>query len=243
MIRPLRTRAAMPISKLPAWRSTGFTASSDLVVKGTLIVKSAGQHRKHYGCRAECLSNRDQREDHSEPLDRVPSRLSANGGGPCSESPQCPSGEAVRTPPGPRAERGRASVEPRAIHDQRELHRPSADRTPSVPEPARSGRQPFTAAAAAGIDNRPPASRRHPVPKSMAPSSALNVRLISALHKFLQGRGGIVVGAALLAPPSPGVPSTLRPHPASRQPMDSVADEHPHSNHLNDNGNIVNTSL
>jgi len=39
------------------------------------------------------------------------------------------------------------------------------------------------------------------VPKSVAPGPALHIRLICALHKFLQGRGGIVMGAALQAPP------------------------------------------
>ena len=192
-------------------------------------MKSAGQHRKSCRCRAECLSDRDHWADHSETLGRDFSRWRASGGGPCSGSPQSPSGEAVRRPLGPRAERGRANVEPRANHGQRELHRPSADRTPSVPEAARSGRQPFAAAAAASIDNRPPASRHHSVPKSVAPSPALNVRLISALHKFLQGRGGIVVGAALQAPPvsrrplyattSPGITTTngLSSHCASPQ--------------------------
>ena len=100
----------------------------------------------------------------------------------------------MHTPHEPRRDRGRPRNGPRAVHGQREHHQHSAERTPSVLETARSGRQPFAAAAAASIDNRPPAPCHHSVPKSVAPGPALHIRLIRALHKFLQGRDGIVIG-------------------------------------------------
>ncbi len=77
------------------------------------------------------------------------------------------------------------------------------------------------------------------MPKPMAPCSALHIRLIRALHNFLQGRGAIVVGPPYKRLPFPG--SSLRYDLA--QGHDNQCRGHCHNCHLSDNDNYFNTSL
>jgi len=72
---------------------------------------------------------------------------------------------------------------------------------PSVLGDAQSGRQPFAAAATTGVYDRPSASCHHSLPESVSPSPAPHIRLIGALHKFLQSRNCIILRAALQARP------------------------------------------
>ena len=156
--------------------------------------KPAGQHRRTAGAPGERRSGTGQRASQRGTPDQCSSLRRASGGGSCSGSRQSPSAGAGHRQLGPRQPRSRAKTEPKATHRQREHHRLGAERTPSVLGAARSGRQPFAAAAPTSTDDRPSASCRHPVPKSVPPSPALHIRLIRALHKFLQGRGAILWG-------------------------------------------------
>ena len=193
--------------------------------------KPAGQRRQSLGLRPGCRQGRGRPADRLGLLGRALSRSRATGGEPCCGSLLCPFAEGGRNPPAPRRAMGRANAGPRAARAQCEHHRPAVERTPSVLEAAQSGRQPFTTAAAAGIDDRPSASCHHPVPKSVPPSPALHIRLIRALHKFLQDRGAIVSGAALQASPRPRVPTTLRPHWTPRQPVPESVPQQPRQRH------------
>lgn len=78
------------------------------------------------------------------------------------------------------------------------------------------------------------------MPKSVAPSPALHVRLIRAFHKFLQGRGGLLLGAAVHAPPV-----SRRSHHATAWVTAATTSWPKHLNisNLDDNGNIANVSL
>lgn len=188
--------------------------------------KLAGQNRRIADHHDERRSNTDRLADHWGTPGRCSSPRRASAGGSCSGSQPNPLVGARHSQPGPTAQRSRTRTGPRAMHHRREHLRHAAERTPSVLGAARSGRQPFAAAATAGIDDRSPASCHHPMPKSVPPSPALHIRLIRALHKFLQGRGAILWGPPYKRLPSPGVPSTLRPGPAPRQPIDEAANPH-----------------
>ena len=220
--------------------SPGFTTASDPISRNSPLAKAASRRREVSEFPAECQSDRGQRANRSELPDRALAPPRANGDGWCYASPQYPSVGGARRPHGPRRGRGRAHAGPRAMHGQREHHRHSAGQTPNVLEAAQSGRQPLAASAPAGIHNRPSASCHHPMPKSVAPSPTLHVRLIRAFHKFLQGRGGLLLGAAVHAPPV-----SRRSHHATALLTAATTSWPNHLNisHLDDNGNIANVSL
>lgn len=191
----------MLISKPLSLRPLELTTQSDLTSPNTSSANVADQRGKRFEHRVECQRDKDPRANHSELLDQVPSQSLASDGGSCCASLQFPPVEKSNRPPGPCRGKGRMRSGPKAIHGQHEPHRHSAERTPSVLEAALSGRQPFTAAATACVDNCPTASCHHPVPKPVTPGPALHIRLISTFHKFLQIQSGIAMEIALQAPP------------------------------------------
>ena len=200
--------------------------------------KPAGQRRNIVGQRVSCPRGRGPQAGHPRPPGRVPSQSRAADGEPCCGSPQIPCVEATRMPPAPRRETGRAHAGPRAARGQCEHHWHAVERTPNVLEAAQSGRQPFATTATAGVDDRPPASRHHPVPESVPSSPALHIRLVGAFHKFLQDRGPSSSGAALQASP----PSRSPPRYGLAQDHDNQSSRVLHINNVGDNGNMVNTS-
>ena len=213
--------------KSPLERFAALTTPADPVLTNRPQAKYAGQNRKIAVGPDERQSGTGRQADRWETPRQCSLQRRASDGGPCSGSRQSPAVGARRSQPGPPEQKSQARIEPRAIHHRREHLRHAAERTPSVLEAARSGRQPLAAAAPASIDDRPPASCHHPVPKSVPPSPAPHIRLICALHKFLQGRGAILWGPPYKRLPSPGVPSTLRLHSAPRQPIGKAANQRP----------------
>ena len=176
----------------PLERPAALMRSADQAWPNRLRTKSAGQHRKIAVGSFERQSSTGRLADHRRTPHRCSQQPPASAGGSCSGSQQNPVAGARRSQLGPPEQRSQARTGPRAIHRRREHLRHAAERTPSGRGAARSGRQPFAAAAPASIDDRPPASCHHPVPKSVSPSPAPHIRLICALHKFLQGRGAIL---------------------------------------------------
>lgn len=208
---------------LPLERSTVLTVLTDPVLTNRMKGKPADQRRRIAGGRAERQSGTSRLAVQRETPDRCSSPRHANDGGSCSGSPPSPFAGARRSQPGPPEQKSRARTEPRAPHQRREHFRHAAERTPSVLAAARSGRQPFPAAASTGIDDRPSASCLHPVPKSVPPSPALHIRLVRALHKFLQRPGCRLLRLPNERLSSPDVTSTLRPVRPSRQPFGEAA--------------------
>ena len=209
-MKPRTARAARLWCTTPQERSALLallvTTLADLVWPNRPQAKPAGQRRRTADIPDEHRSGTGQRAAHRGTPDQCCSQRRASGGVSCSGSQQNPSVAAGHRQLGPRQPMSRAKTEPKATHRQREHHRLAAERTPSVLGAAQSGRQPFAAAAPTSIDDRPPASCHHPVPKSVPPSPTLHIRLIRSLHKFLQGRDAILWGPPYQRLPSPSAP-------------------------------------